>query len=215
MLVWQAARREMNATVPQAVIDRAHEDDPALAAVEYGAEFRTDVESFVSREAVEACVIPDRRELPPVAGVAYRAFTDPSGGSSDAMTLAIGHRQDETVVVDCVREVTPPFSPESVVTEFVTLLKQYGVHSVVGDRYGGEWPREQFRKLGCEYELSVRFVSKRQAVAVRIDGSRITRVVFGGALTSSVRQRVQRIAVEGSSDVAGAYEQPGTSVSGA
>ena len=70
------------------------------------------------------------------------------------MTLAIGHNQDETVVVDCVREVTPPFSPESVVTEFVTLLKQYRVHTVVGDRYGGEWPREQFRKLGCEYKLS-------------------------------------------------------------
>ena len=154
VLVWQAATRTMNSTVPQAVIDRAYEDDPAVASAEYGAEFRTDVESFVSREAVEACVVPDRRELPPVEGIAYRAFTDPSGGSSDAMTLAIGHRQDETVVVDCVREYTPPFSPESVVTEFVTLLKQYRVHTVVGDRYGGEWPREQFRKLGCEYELS-------------------------------------------------------------
>ena len=37
----------MNATVPQVVIDRAYEDDPAVASAEYGAEFRTDVESFV------------------------------------------------------------------------------------------------------------------------------------------------------------------------
>jgi hypothetical protein len=36
------------------------------------------------------------------------------------------------------------------------LLKCYRVNSVVGDRYGGEWPREQFRKLGVRYELSPR-----------------------------------------------------------
>jgi hypothetical protein len=56
------------------------------------------------------------------------------------------------------REVTirPPFSPEAVVLEFVCLLKSYFVTSVVGDRYAGEWPREQFKKLGVAYELSQR-----------------------------------------------------------
>jgi hypothetical protein len=28
----------------------------------------------------------------------------------------------------------------------------YGVHRVTGDRYGGEWPKEQFAKCGVLYE---------------------------------------------------------------
>ena len=56
------------------------------------------------------------------------------------------------MVVDAVREVKPPFSPEDVVDEFATLLKRYRIVKVTGDRYAGEWPREQFRKLGISYE---------------------------------------------------------------
>ena len=55
-------------------------------------------------------------------------------------------------MVDAVREVKPPFSPEDVVDEFATLLKRYRIVKVTGDRYAGEWPREQFRKLGISYE---------------------------------------------------------------
>jgi hypothetical protein len=47
-----------------------------------------------------------------------RAFVDPSGGSEDAMTLAIAHKTttpDERVIADAVREVRPPFSPSAVV----------------------------------------------------------------------------------------------------
>lgn len=68
-LVWQADTRAMNPSVPQSFIDAAYEDDPSNAAAEYGAQFRTDVEAFVTREAAEACVIADRFELPPMAGV--------------------------------------------------------------------------------------------------------------------------------------------------
>ena len=38
------------------VIDRALEKDRARASAEYLAEFRTDIEGFVSLEVVEACV---------------------------------------------------------------------------------------------------------------------------------------------------------------
>ena len=82
------------------------------------------------------------------------AFVDPSGGSNDAMALAIGHRQDDIAVLDVIRERKPPFSPEAGVEEFAALLKSYRVSTVVGDRYGGEWPREQFRKHGIEYRIA-------------------------------------------------------------
>jgi hypothetical protein len=157
VLFWKAPTRTMNPSVPQSVIDEAIEADPASAAAEYGAEFRTDVESFVSREVLDACTIAGRYELPPVAGLHYgSAFIDPSGGSSDSMTLAIVHRDQwtEKTVLDLVREVRPPFSPESVVAEFCAVLKLYGITSVRGDRYAGEWPRERFRLAGISYVVS-------------------------------------------------------------
>src|SRR5205823_2793958 len=45
-------------------------------------------------------------------------------------------------------------SPETAVEEFAELLKSYRVHRVTGDRYAGEWPREQFAKRGITYECS-------------------------------------------------------------
>ena len=85
VLVWQAETRQMNQTVPQSVIDEAYERDPASAAAEYGAQFRTDVEALLTREVVDAAVVPGRHELARVSGVAYVAFVDPSGGSSDSI----------------------------------------------------------------------------------------------------------------------------------
>jgi hypothetical protein len=83
ILVWQADTRTMNPTVPQRVIDEAMEQDPANAAAEYGAQFRSDIESFIAREAVEACITVGLRERAPITGVNYVAFVDPSGGSAD------------------------------------------------------------------------------------------------------------------------------------
>jgi hypothetical protein len=151
ILVWQAGTRTMNPDVPEAVVAAAYEADPASAAAEYGAQFRSDVESFVAREAVDACTVAGRHELPPVPGVAYVAFADPSGGSQDSMTLAIAHLDGKAAVLDAVRERKPPFSPEAVVQEFAALLKSYRLGTVHGDRYAGEWPREVFANAGIGY----------------------------------------------------------------
>jgi hypothetical protein len=84
-----ATRRRTRSVIsaPQSLIDRAIERDPANARAEYLAEFRTDIESFVSVEAVLACVQPGLREVPPDPLRSYSAFVDPSGGSSDSMTM--------------------------------------------------------------------------------------------------------------------------------
>ncbi|HEY7302432.1 MAG TPA: hypothetical protein VH684_31435 [Xanthobacteraceae bacterium] len=156
VLVWKADTRTMNPTVPESVIAEAYENDPAAAAAEFGAEFRTDVETFIAREVVEAAVVPGRFELAPVVGPRYVAFVDPSGGSADAMTLAIAHRDraENRAILDAVRERRPPFSPEAVVGEFADVLKAYRVSTVTGDRWGGEFVREPFRRHGIKYELS-------------------------------------------------------------
>ena len=155
VLVWQADTRTMNPTVPQSVIDTATEQDPANAAAEYGATFRNDLADFISREAVLACVELGVRERPPQLGKhKYVSFTDPSGGSSDSMTTAIGHREGDLIVVDCVREITAPFDPESAADEFVRLFKSYGIRQTNGDRYSAQWCAQAFQKREIEYRPS-------------------------------------------------------------
>jgi hypothetical protein len=154
ILVAQGPSRLFNSTLKQSVVDRAYQRDPEAAKSEYGGEFRDGVTAYISREAVEACVTRGVLERAPVAGVTYRAFVDPSGAASDSMTLAIGHEEGAHAVVDALRERKPPFSPEAVVAEYAALLKTYGVSVVKGDRYGGEWPREAFRRHGIAYHLS-------------------------------------------------------------
>lgn len=158
ILVAQAPTWVMNPTVARdgEFLTNAFDEDPAAAGAEFGAQFRSDVEALLTREAVEAVIAEGVRERAPVAGVPYVAFVDPSGGSADSMTLGIGHREGDRAVLDAVRERKPPFSPENVVSEFAELMKSYNILRVVGDRYGGEWPREVFAKAGVSYEPSDR-----------------------------------------------------------
>jgi len=156
ILVAQAPSLTMNPTLPERVVTEAQERDPTSAAAEYGAEFRKDIESFAPVEVVDACIEPGRHDLPPMSRTRYHAFADPSGGSQDSFTLAIGHSEGERLIVDAVRERVPPFSPDDVVGEFAELLKAYGVHEVTGDRYGGEWPAERFRAHGIRYHAATK-----------------------------------------------------------
>src|SRR6516165_5553477 len=118
VLVWRAATATMNPLIDPAVIAEAYESDPEAARAEYGAEFRDDLADFVTREQIDAVTMWGRAELPPVPGVTYGAFCDPSGGVSDAMTLAIGHLSSGHVcVLDAVADVRPPFNPEAAVGE--------------------------------------------------------------------------------------------------
>jgi hypothetical protein len=152
-LVIKGSTQLFNPTVSDRLIGEAFQEDPVAAASEYGSldegiQFRSDVEGFIAREAVQALVIPGRRELAPFAGCQYFAFIDPSGGSSDSFTLAIAHAEGEKNVLDLVRERRPPFSPEAVTKEFADDLKSYGIHEGRSDRYGGQWITEAFEKVG-------------------------------------------------------------------
>ena len=157
VLVVKAPSLALNPTLDPAIVERALADDPEAARAEWLGEFRDDIAGFVTPEAIDALVIPGRYEIPPVSGTRYTAFVDPAGGSGgDSFALAIGHLEDETVVLDAVRETRPRFSPDSVIDDYSGLLKAYGVDKVTGDRWGGEFPRERFKAKGITYELADR-----------------------------------------------------------
>jgi hypothetical protein len=157
VLVWQAPTVTMNPKVDRAIIDEAFADDPASARAEYGAQFRDDLIDYVSVETIAALTMQGRHELPPMADVVYQAFVDPSGGRSDAMTLAIGHlNQNNVCVLDLLVEARPPFKPETVVKQFADELRRYGIATIVGDKFGGEWVPARFAEHGIELEQSAR-----------------------------------------------------------
>lgn len=152
VLVAQAETRLMNPSLPERVIAQAYTREPVAASAEYGAQFRRDLEEFVSLETVMACIEPGCKERPPVPSLRYHGFIDPSGGSADSMTMAVAHKdRSGKAILDCVREVRPPFSPEQVCIDFAKELKNYGIRSVNGDRYGAQWVVEQFGKCGITY----------------------------------------------------------------
>jgi hypothetical protein len=92
-----------------------------------------------------------------MSDIEYAAFCDPSGGVSDAMTLAIAHLNAGAVcVLDVVLEIRPPFDPETAVAECAALLRRFGISRVTGDKYAGEWPVARFREHGFAFEQSAR-----------------------------------------------------------
>jgi hypothetical protein len=150
VLIWRAPTWVANPTIDQAVIDAAYEDDPVSAAAEFGAEFRTDVTGFIDAESVDGAIPRGVREREPVVGVSYVAFLDPSGGRSDSMVLAIAHHDHAlgATLLDCVREIVPPFSPDVACHEAAQTMQRYGLSTCTSDKYGGVWPQAKLAEFG-------------------------------------------------------------------
>jgi hypothetical protein len=151
VLVWKAPTLVMNPALDKRVVEEAFESDPEAARAEYGGEFRDDLADYVTREQVDRLTIPDRHGLPPMSGVAYSAFIDPSGGVGDSMALAIGHLGSKAVcILDVILEIRAPFDPEPAVKQCAELLRRYGVSSAGSDYYAAEWVASRFRENGIE-----------------------------------------------------------------
>lgn len=164
MIYVQAPTLELNPTFDADAIEAALAEDPTGASAEYLAEFRSDIESFVPVEVVEGCTVPGRHELPPVPKVPYAGFLDFAGGSGqDSATLAIAHgedRDDQRVgILDLVREVRPPFSPEQVCANFARDLKTYGISTAQADRYAADFAVEAMKRNSITLEPSPKIKS--------------------------------------------------------
>lgn len=221
VMVLQVPSQALNPTLSADVIDAAYEDDPARAAAEYGAQWRSDVESFVTHEVIAAAVVPGRRELPPRADVRYFAFVDPAGSgasNADSFTAAVAHQEADQVVLDAVFEKRPPFSPEGTVAELCGWLKPYGIVSVAGDRYAGEWPREQFRRHGVAYEPSHRSKSDLYREALPALNSGRVALLDLPRLTGQLNALERRVARGGKESIdhaPGAHDDVANAVAGA
>lgn len=150
-LVWRAASTVMNPTLDQSIIDRAMQEDSASAQSEFFAQFRTDIQTYLSRELVEQCVVKDRKELAPRSNIKYKAFVDVSGGRNDAAALAIGHRDDRNIIVDFLIQYKPPFSPYTIAGIMSGHLRRFGCKLVTGDRFAAEYTSQAFMNHHIKY----------------------------------------------------------------
>jgi hypothetical protein len=153
VLVVKAPSLVMNPGLDPRIVDEALEDDYESAKAEYLAEFRSDVTDYISREHLETLTMWGQSSIPPDPDITYTAFVDPAGGvGADSMALAIGHLEDDIVVIDLVAEWKPPFNPDVAAAEACALLKVYGVVAVTGDNYAGAWPSTRFAEHAVAYE---------------------------------------------------------------
>ena len=152
ILVAQAGTLTMNPSLPERVVNEAMERDPEAARAEYLAEFRSDLETFLLREVVDAAVRSGPLELPYDKQHRYFGFCDPAGGGADEYCLGIAHKEGDDTVVDLVR--ARHGIPAEITAGYAALLKTYGIRKVTGDKYAGSWPADEFKKHDIKYAPS-------------------------------------------------------------
>jgi hypothetical protein len=157
VLVWRMGSAEMNPTLA-GKLEQLRKLDPQRFAREYEAQFADDLAAFLGWEQIDRAVVRGRSELPPQPGMTYYAAVDPSGGGADAFTCSIVHGDEGTVVQDVlrgwVRRAGQSPDLRGVVAEIASLVKEYGLREVTGDRYAAGWVRQAFRDEAITYTES-------------------------------------------------------------
>jgi hypothetical protein len=153
-LVVMGASMTFNPTLDEALINAELERDYERAAAEYLCRWRDDLSTFLDRETIESAVERGCLARPPVPHTRYFAFCDPSSGRGDSFTMAISHSENGKCVIDYLYEKASPFNVETAVGEIVTILKEYRITQVTGDKYAIGFVEQAFRKEGIRYNTS-------------------------------------------------------------
>jgi hypothetical protein len=114
--------------------------------------------------------------------------------------------------------VQAPFAPEAVVADFCTTLAAYGIAKVTGDRYAGEWPREQFKKRNVDYVPSERVKSDIYRDMLPLLNSRRCQLLDNRRLISQLHGLERRTARGGRDSIdhgPGAHDDLANAVAGA
>jgi hypothetical protein len=155
VLFWFADSHSMNPLLSEKKIAKQIAADPLRMRAEYGFGFRSLRGGAYTREAIEAVIVPGRREILPDPQRRYVAFCDMAGGTGqDSATLAIAHVADGVIVLDLLREAAPPFNPAATVAEFSKDLRRYQISEIIGDRFGGGTFASMFADNGIRYTPS-------------------------------------------------------------
>lgn len=156
LLVWKASSIEMNPGLGAERLERERRLDAGRFAREYEAEWQDDLSAFLPGAWVEEAVVRGRHELPPRENVTYLAACDPSGGGADHFTFTIVHKERDKIVQDVLRGFhrvgTQAPDLASCVREIAETLQRYRLREISGDRYSGQWVRQEFERARVRYK---------------------------------------------------------------
>jgi hypothetical protein len=156
ILVVHGASRDFNASLPKAVVDRALARNPIAARAEWLAEFRSELEGFVSLDTLRACT-GSFAERQPMPNISYTAALDAASGSGeDSLAMSVCHydHASDKIVVDFVCEWNPPFSPKQVLGEVADHCHRYGISTLISDRWAFNLVRETVRDFNITLRVS-------------------------------------------------------------
>ena len=156
VIVFQGDTHLFNPAYSEKKLAKLKKRKPLTYRCENLAFFRTDLSAMYTPEAIDNAVNSNRPlEIPRVKGVEYCCFVDVAGGGGkDSYSLAIGHLENEKVIVDVVRSHAPKFNPLEVTAQYADLVKKYGISKVTGDKFSGDYASNNWAKHNIEYERS-------------------------------------------------------------
>lgn len=158
VLVWKAPSLTMNPTLSEARIAKAIADDPDRGRAEYEAEWRVGVAAAFDPVLIDQAIRNDPLILPPQAGVRYGGGVDVSGLGEAEFAWTVAHWEGGRIVMDLLngrgRRWLRGVNLEGAVKACCDDMRRYGITEVLGDRYGGEWPPEAFRREGMGYRVA-------------------------------------------------------------
>jgi hypothetical protein len=156
VLVIRAPSILLNPMLDPRIVNEALDSDPAAAKAEWLAEFRDDIGGYASIELIEAAVDRGVTVRPPVKGLRYVSFCDPSGGARDSFTCAVAHAEGSVAVLDALIEIKAPLNPVTATEQVADLLKAYGLRETVSDKYAAGFATDAFAKNGIKLRHSER-----------------------------------------------------------
>jgi hypothetical protein len=155
-LVWQLSTEEMNPKASKHYLENARCENEQTFRREYLAEFTDNALGWITPEILEPCIVRGHRELPPVSNGTYAAAIDPAFRSSD-FGFAVLHRSDVghmtlAYVTRWTGTKTNPVNFEPVCEQIHEVLKRYGLNVLYGDQHSIDVLKQQFVKLGIQYQ---------------------------------------------------------------
>ena len=146
----------MNPHVSAELLEQERERSLERFKREFLAEFTDNVVSWIAPEYLDACIVPDRRQLPRVSDGIYVAAVDPAFKQSD-FALAIAHRTSAgLIVIDRIARWTgstkAPLGFERVCREIAEILREYEINNLQGDQLAAAIIQQEFLKLNITYK---------------------------------------------------------------
>ena len=83
-----------------------------------------------------------------------KAFVEIATDGPGRFVLAIASAaKDGDARIDRLEIKTPPLDPVRTVKDFVSILREYKVNTVMADRHATHWARQQFQQRGISFEF--------------------------------------------------------------